>query len=241
MARNLSWIDPEKLASLLDVVSPEPRVEQRPAVEDPSEATIDSALFAAAYTSSPAREAPAARPTRPAPAARPAVTAPAPPTPPRRAVAPAPAPVAAVTVAASTPPAAVAPAPKPPAIAAFEPDLQTDLAVRLEAFLDWVVSATRSRGALITDANGLVVVERRASDIEACMTASVDIMLNHVADVVQHDHDGYVALNRDGFHLVTLWTPSEYGRFFGVLVGETAPPQESIALAGQGLRTLFAN
>jgi hypothetical protein len=137
--------------------------------------------------------------------------------------------------------AAVAPAQQRPAIAAFQPDPHADLAVRLEAFLDWVVSATRSRGALITDANGLVVVERRASDIEACMTASVDIMLNHVADVVQSDHDGYVALHRDGFHLVTLWTPSEYGRFFGVLVGETAPPQESIALAGQGLRTLFAN
>jgi hypothetical protein len=134
-----------------------------------------------------------------------------------------------------------APAPQQPAIAAFRPDPHADLAARLEAFLDWVVSATRSRGALITDANGLVVVERRANEIEACMTASVDLMLNHLADVLQSDHDGYVTLHRNGLHLVTLWAPSEYGRFFGVLIGETTPPQESIALAGQGLRTLFAN
>jgi hypothetical protein len=135
---------------------------------------------------------------------------------------------------------AAAPAPRP-ALVAFQPDPKADLAVRLEAFLDWVVSTTRSQGAFITDANGLVVVERRANQVEACMTASVDLMLNHVADVVQSDLDGYVTLHRNGLHLVTLWTPSEYGRFFGVLIGETAPPQESIALADQGFRTLFAN
>jgi hypothetical protein len=272
MARNLSWIDPEKLASLLDVVSPAPR---RVAGEDPSEGTIDSALFAATYTNESIRE-PASRPapTRPAaaePATRPAAAEPPPGGPARRAAAPAPAPArsesaawdrparapaAAVPAeparpaAASQAPAAApaafgapsgVPAPRPQALAAFQPDPHADLAVRLEAFLDWVVSATRSQGVFITDANGLVVVERRANQVEACMTASVDLMLNHVADVVQSDLDGYVAFHRNGLHLVTLWTPSEYGRFFGVLIGETAPPQESIALVGHGLRTLFAN
>jgi hypothetical protein len=261
MARNLSWIDSEKLASLLDVVSPAPR---RIAGEDPSEATIESALFAATYTNESIREAPATRPATGArsaavaPAPMPVATAPAPAAPARRAAAPAPAPVTAAkpapapggavpagpsTPAVATPAVAPAAAPTPrrQAIAAFQPDPHADLAVRLEAFLDWVVSATQSRGALITDANGLVVVERRANEVEACMTASVDLMLNHVVDVVQSDLDGHVTFHRDGLHLVTLWTPSEYGRFFGVLIGETAPPQESIALAGQGLRTLFAN
>jgi hypothetical protein len=294
MARNLSWIDPDKLASLLDVVSPAPR---RVAGEDPSEGFIDSALFAATFTNEsirepaakPAQNKPAARPAAAAPATRPAAAeppeaapfrrgpapAPAPagsasaavarpaPTPaasvPAEAARPAPAPAASVPAEAARPAPAVAPgaspaapetafgaasatpAPRPPALVAFQPDPRADLAVRLEAFLDWVVSATRSQGAIITDAHGLVVVERRANQVEACMTASVDLMLNHVADVVQSDLDGYVTFHRNGLHLVTLWTPSEYGRFFGVLIGETAPPQESIALAGQGFRTLFAN
>jgi hypothetical protein len=267
MARNLSWIDPEKLASLLDVVSPAPR---RVAGEDPSEeGTIDSALFAATYTPESPREpaatktgnrTPAPTPT-PAPMgnrapAAPATRADAAEPAPRRAVAPTPAPVtparpapapAAVAPAETAAPALAtavteaAPSPRLQALVAFQPDPRADLSVRLEAFLDWVVSTTRSRGALITDANGLVVVERRANEIEACMTASVDLMLNHVADVVHSDLDGYVTFHRNGLHLVTLWTPSEYGRFFGVLIGETAPPQESIALAGQGFRTLFAN
>src|SRR5690606_9152915 len=144
-------------------------------------------------------------------------------------------------VAPAPAPVAVAPAPEQPALAAFQPDPRADLAGRLEAFLDWAVATTRSRGVIITDANGLVVVERHAGDLEACMTAGVDLMLNHMADVVQSDLDGHVTFHGNGLHLVTLWTPSEYGRFFGVLIGETAPPQESIALAGQGLRTLFAN
>ena len=278
MARNLSWIDADKLASLLDVVSPAPR---RVAGEDPSEeGTIDSALFAATYTPEPIREpspartetrtpGAATRPAAPAPMGKPAPAAPAtradaavptPAAPPRRAAEPAPAPAApaspapvAMTPAAPATPAVVAapalantvteaaPSPRLQTLVAFQPDPKAELSVRLEAFLDWVVSTTRSRGALITDANGLVVVERRANEVEACMTASVDLMLNHVADVVQSDLDGYVTFHRNGLHLVTLWTPSEYGRFFGVLIGETAPPQESIALAGQGFRTLFAN
>jgi hypothetical protein len=247
MARNLSWIDSEKLASLLDVVSPAPRQERHGAGEDPSEATVDSALFAATYTSVSLREAPAATPSVPervAPVARPAPAetaapqrAAAPARPPAVAASPAPAPV---VMPAPAPTAAAAIAAQPAAVA-FQPDPHGDLGARLEAFLDWVVPATRSRGVLITDANGLVVIERHALDLEPAITASVDMMLNHMADVVQSQLEGYVAFHHHGLHLVTLWTPTEYGRFFGVLIGETAPPQESIALAGQGLRTLFAN
>jgi hypothetical protein len=152
---------------------------------------------------------------------------------------PAPAPVAAAPVAAAVPAPVAAPA--PPLPAAFQPGRDADLAARFEAFLDWVVAATRSRGAVITDAHGFIVVERRASEVEPIMTTSIDLMLNHVTDVVQSDLDGYVTFHRNGLHLVTLWTPTANGRFFSVLIGETAPPQESIALAGQGLRTLFAN
>lgn len=155
---------------------------------------------------------------------------------------------AAAAPAAVAVPAAVAAVPAPVAAAravalpaAFQPSQGADLEARFEAFLDWVVAATQSRGALITDAHGFIVVARRASEVEPTMTTSVDLMLNHVADVVQSDLDGYVTFHRNGLHLVTLWTPTANGRFFGVLIGETAPPQESIALAGQGLRTLFAN
>jgi hypothetical protein len=267
MARNLSWIDAEKLASLLDVVSPTPPASD--AEENPSDDPLESALFAATNTGDAARQAPAAKPApaqdsdlpakppapkpvaaaatlQATPAAKPgpaivtrsAADAPAP-----RASVPAVAPAAAapaVTAAA----AASAPVPAARSIelpAAFQPSRDADLDARFEAFLDWVVSATQSRGALIADAHGFIVVERRASDIEPTMTTSVDLMLNHVADVVQSDLDGYVTFHRNGLHLVTLWTPTAHGRFFSVLIGETAPPQESIALAGQGLRTLFAN
>jgi hypothetical protein len=282
MARNLSWIDPEKLASLLDVVSPAPPASD--AGEHPSDDPLESALFATTNTGDAARQAPAAKPapaqdsglpakpsapkpmaaaaklqSSPAtpanpttPAARPAPAAVAP------SVAAAPAaltsvpavaaaPLASVPAVASAPAAvAAASAPVPAARAfelpaAFQPSHNADLGARFEAFLDWVVSATQSRGALIADAHGFIVVERGASEVEPTMTTSVDLMLNHVADVVQSDLDGYVAFHRNGLHLVTLWTPTEHGRFFGVLIGETAPPQESIALAGQGLRTLFAN
>jgi hypothetical protein len=265
MARNLSWIDPEKLASLLDVVSPAPP----PAPDDgehPSD--DDSALFAAI---TPARQASAAKaiPDRDgaappaatvtpaaAPKSQPVPAAPAPapaqrvaPTPVPAAAAPAAPAVVATPVAVAPAPAAPAPvapaaavaAPAIPLPAAFQPSRDADLGARFEAFLDWVVSATRSRGALITDAHGFIVVERRAGEVEPTMTTSVDLMLNHVADVVQSDLDGYVTFHRNGLHLVTLWTPTANGRFFSVLIGETAPPQESIALAGQGFRTLFAN
>lgn len=228
MARNLSWIDPEKLASLLDVVSPTPR----PAHDDgehPSDE--ESALFAAASPATDARQAPAAMPA-------PARESGAP------AAAPAPQAAAAKLQPIPAAPAPVAPAVAAPAIplpAAFQPSREAELGARFEAFLDWVVAATRSRGALITDAHGFIVVERRASEVEPIMTTSVDLMLNHVADVVQSDLDGYVTFHRNGLHLVTLWTPTANGRFFSVLIGETAPPQESIALAGQGFRTLFAD
>jgi hypothetical protein len=276
MARNLSWIDPEKLASLLDVVSPTPPASD--AGEHPSDDPLESALFAPTSTGDAARQAPAAKPApaqdngwpaKPS-AAKPLAAAPrlqSNPTPPAakpapaavaQSVAAAPAPLASVPAVAAAPaaaapavtsaPAAVAaasaPVPAARAIelpAAFQPSRDADLGARFEAFLDWVVSVTQSRGVLIADAHGFIVVERRASEIEPTMTTSVDLMLNHVADVVQSDLDGYVTFHRKGLHLVTLWTPTAHGRFFGVLIGETAPPQESIALAGQGLRTLFAN
>ncbi len=277
MARNLSWIDPEKLASLLDVVSPTPPASD--AGENPSDDPLESALFAATNTGDAARQAPPAKsapaqdngwppakPSAPKPLAAAAklqsnlsepAAKPAPATVAQRAAA-APAPLASVPAVAPAPaaaapavtsaPAAVAvasaPIPAARAIAlpaAFQPSRDADLGARFEAFLDWVVSATQSRGALIADAHGFIVVERRASEVEPTMTTSVDLMLNHLADVVQSDLDGYVTFHRNGLHLVTLWTPTPQGRFFGVLIGETAPPQESIALAGQGLRTLFAN
>lgn len=266
MARNLSWIDPEKLASLLEVVSatrpksarsdgeesgapPENMVQTgvfpvarsraaagaerpapapRPAAPDPS---VRARTVAAPAVATPAPTAPAPRtmtPATSAPAARPAVPTPA--APPARAAAPAPA-----------APAPAAPAPAAPAASEFMPSRGADLGARLEEFLEWVVPATQSRGALITDAHGLVVVERHTNEVEPVMTTSIDLMLSHLADLVQSDLDGYVALQRNGLHLVTLWTPTEHGRFFGVLISETAPPRESIALAGQGLRTLFAN
>lgn len=280
MARNLSWIDPEKLASLLDVVSPTPRPAPDSG-EHPSDDPLESALFAATSTADAARQAPVAKaapgparaanqqapaanlPSSPAtpaiPAAQPAPAAvaqsPAAPAAAPAAVAAVPAPVAAVPapVAAAPAPVAAVPATVPASVAAvpaaraielpaaFQPSRDADLETRFEAFLDWVVAATQSRGALITDAHGFIVVARRASEVEPTMTTSVDLMLNHVADVVQSDLDGYVTFHRNGLHLVTLWTPTANGRFFGVLIGETAPPQESIALAGQGLRTLFAN
>lgn len=284
MARNLSWIDPEKLASLLDVVSPTPPASD--AGENPSDDPLESALFAATNTGDAARQAPPAKsapaqdnswpPAKPSapkplaaaaklqsnltePAAKPApvtvaqsaAATPAPlasvPAPLASVPAVAPAPAAATPAISSAPAAvAVASAPVPAARAielpaAFQPSRDADLGARFEAFLDWVVSATQSRGALIADAHGFIVVERRASEVEPTMTTSVDLMLNHVADVVQSDLDGYVTFHRNGLHLVTLWTPTPHGRVFGVLIGETAPPQESIALAGQGLRTLFAN
>ncbi len=224
MARNLSWIDNERLASLLDVVSP-----AAPGDADGDAAgdgDFDSGLFAAAQAPSPAAQAPSPAPVR-AEAIKP----------PRAPARSRPAPT----------PAAV---PAAPTAAPFQADSDADLWERLNTFVDWVLPATNSRGAIVTDAHGLVVVERGADEVEAAMSTSIDLMLNHVSDVLQHGHtdntsydgyDGYVALQRDGLHLITLWTPSAQGRFFGVLISETAPHPASLVLAGQGLRTLFAN
>lgn len=135
--------------------------------------------------------------------------------------------------------------PAGPAVPAFQPSPNADVAVRLEEFIDWVVGSTQIDAAFVTDANGLVVVAQGTSQVDPAldpaMTCSIDLLLNHVSDVLQSEIDGYVALQRDGLHLVTLWTQTSYGRFYGVLISKTAPHPESLTLAGQGFRTLFAN
>ncbi|WP_428264383.1 hypothetical protein [Haliangium sp.] len=229
MARNLSWIDPEQLASLIEVVSPATPEQEGAESADENEFSFESALF-----DGPQAEPPVSRPKVSAPpVSRPKVSA-----------SPAIRPAAPATVPASIPAAAPAPAVSAPAGKPFSPSVGADLGARLEDYVAWVVPATHSRGVLITDAQGLLVIERGAGDIEAAMTSSVDLMLTHLADVVQEADavaDGYLALQYEGIHLSTLWAPTEFGRFYGVLISETALPAESLAMAGQGLRSLFAN
>ncbi|WP_152629993.1 hypothetical protein [Haliangium ochraceum] len=225
---------------MLDVVSPAPRDEA--GEEDDGEG--DSALFAAtrpaaeqsAAPSRPAPSRPAPGPRQQPPQPQPQAPAPTVRVPALRPQTASPSPVPRPSAPATAPQPAAQPLP-----AGFEPPADADLGARLEAFLDWVVSATQSRGAVITDAHGLVVVERQADSVDPALAACVDLMLDRANDVVQGEFDGYVALQHNDLHFVTLWTPTEYGRFYGVLIGETAPPREFIALAGQGFRALFAN
>lgn len=245
MARSLSWIDPEHLATLIEVVSPAGSRSAGRSDDGESQGGRDgedpmglSGLFdRLPEPSRPPQRRPAPQPaSQPAPTA--AAKAPQPAAQQPAAPAPAPAPAAPATVAAAV---AAAPAAAAAAAAAFRPSPDSDLATRLEEFTEWVASSTKLDAVFITDANGLLITERGITRVESALTASIDLLLNHVSDVLQSEVDGYVALQRDGLHLVTLWTPTVYGRFYGVLISKAALHPESLILADQGFRTLFAN
>lgn len=237
MARSLSWIDPEHLASLIEVVSPAGSPSAGRGNDSASHDGQDPIELSALFEGSPEPQPP--QPYRPPPqATSTAIPAPRPAT----AAPPARAPAAPASRAVSVP---AAPAPKavsaPAAAAAFRPSPNADLATRLEQFTHWVMGSTRLDAVFITDADGLLVTEHGISKVESALTASIDLLLNHVSDVLQGEVDGYVALQRDGLHIVTLWTPTVYGRFYGVLISKVALHPESLILADQGFRTLFAN
>lgn len=233
MARSLSWIDSDHLTALLEVVSPAGARESsrggRSEGQDDEEPESLSALFDRLPERAPERSPGRSSERPPQPARAPAQTVK--PATPARAPAQAPAPQQAPARAPAS----------PPEVSPFTPSPGADLATRLEEFIEWVVGSTHLDAAFITDANGLLVVERGIGQVEPALTASIDLLLNHVSDVLQSEVDGYVALQHDGLHFVTLWTPTVYGRFYGVLLSRAAPHPESLLLAGQGFRTLFAN
>ncbi len=244
MARSLSWIDPDHLTELIDVVSPEKNQPQTSNATDTGE--LDSALLSEVLpdisrdTSRPTSSAsPAPSPRSPSSATkavrRPAA-APTAPTRPSAAVSASPAqgrPVPArQTVAAKAQPV--------PGLVPFRPAQGGALADNLKAFTKWLVGFAPIEGVVVTDADGLVIAEEKASEIDAIMTSSVAILLNHVGDVLQSEVDGYVALQRQGRHLITLWTETEYGRLFSVLISNATPQPRDIEVAGQGFRSLFA-
>jgi hypothetical protein len=231
MAHSLSWIDTDELNALFEVLGA--RRGQSAAKPSPeSQIAADSWELGARRPTSRR-----ARATEPQPAAEDLLSPPA--TAPTRAA-------RSVVRAASSSPA-VAAAPRGPRIEPFRPDASASLATRMEQFFDWALGQAPVLGAVIADNQGLVVGRRQAGELEAALAISMEQLCGRVSALFADEPTekkaevaGHVVLRHKGRLLITVWTPTDYGRYYGVLIGRSVPGAELLELAGQGLATVFA-
>jgi hypothetical protein len=230
MAHSLSWIDTDELNALFEVLGP--RGGQRAATEPPeSQIAPDTWGELGARRPSSRR----ARPAAPQPAAEDLLSPPA--------SAPARAPRARPAVRTQ----AMAPASRGPGIEPFRPTADASLATRMEQFFDWALKQTPVLGAVIADNQGLVVGRREAGELEAALAISMEQLCGRVSALFTDEPTekraevaGHVVLRHKGRLLITVWTPTDYGRYYGVLIGRSVPGAELLELTGQGLATVFA-
>jgi hypothetical protein len=227
MAHSLSWIDTDELNALFEVLGP--RRGQSAAKPSP-ESQIATDSWAELGARRPTRRA---RPTAPQPVVDDLLSPPA-------------SPVAARARPAVRAPAA-APAPRGPRIEPFRPHAGASLAARMEQFFDWALGHAPVLGAVIADNQGLVVGRREAGELEAALAISMEQLCGRVSALFAEEPTekkaevaGHVVLRHKGRLLITVWTPTEYGRYYGVLIGRSLPGADLLELAGQGLATLFA-
>jgi hypothetical protein len=237
MARHLSWIDNDKLSNLFNRVgSSKGRA--------PMHARAPVAPPVAARPSAP--PAPVVQaPPAPVVQAPPAAAVQAPP------AAAVQAPPAAVVMQAPPAPVVQAPpvlqyAPEPEP-EPFVPSADSELYSRMQEFLDWVMSATSLQGAVLADSDGLIIVQRKGSELEAAMTLGLGPMIQTVGDILfdnpteKHDFHGHAVFEHHGRQLISLWAPTSQGTFYGVLIGDSIPAGNVLKLVERGLRAVFAD